>query len=295
MFAPMPRPPPVTRATPSIAAPRAQSSTSDLLQRLRVLERRQVAGILPERPRANRAAHDLRRARLRQRGDPEDALGLERLAEHVRDRARDARVVGLLARHRDAEDPGDLALHLVRDADRGRLGDDPAADRRRLELGRPDALAGDVQRVVGAPVQVPVAVLVDRGPVAVRPHAGEAPPVRLEIALVVAPEAARHPRPRPAADELADLAAQRVPLPIDDVHVQAERREAERDRLDRLGDHRRQEARADLGAAGDVHDRRARRRPRGRRASGTDPGSTARPSCRSPAATRGRPPARPSG
>ena len=45
------------------------------------------------------------------------------------------------------------------------------ADRGRLELGRPDPLAGDVERVVGAPVQEPVAVLVDRGPVAVHPDA----------------------------------------------------------------------------------------------------------------------------
>ena len=43
---------------------------------------------------------------------------------------------------------------------------------------------------------------------------------------------------------------------VDDVHVLPERGEAERDRLDRLGDHRRQEAGADLGAAADVHDRR---------------------------------------
>ena len=43
-------------------------------------------------------------------------------------------------------------------------------------------------------MQEPVAVRVDRRPVAVRPHAGEAAPVRLEVALVVAPDAAGHAR-----------------------------------------------------------------------------------------------------
>ena len=145
----------------------------------------------------------------------------------------------------------------MRDAHGGRFGDDATPDRGRLELRRADALAGDVERVVTAPVQVPVAVRVDRRPVAVRPHAGEAAPVRLEVPLVVPPDAARHAGPRAPADELADLAAHRVALPVDDVHVLAERRKPERDGLDRLGDDRRQKARAHLGAAGDVHDRRA--------------------------------------
>ena len=77
-------------------------------------------------------------------------------------------------------------------------------------------------------MQEPVAVLVDGRPVAVRPHAGEAAPVRVEVALRVAPEPARHPGPRPAADELADLAAHRPPVRVDHVHVLAERGEAER-------------------------------------------------------------------
>ena len=38
------------------------------------------------------------------------------------------------------------------------------------------------------------------------PHARDAAPVRLEVALGVAPEAARHAGERLAADELADLA-----------------------------------------------------------------------------------------
>src|SRR5205823_10103662 len=93
---------------------------------------------------------------------------------------------------------------------------------------------------------------------AVRPHAGNSAPVRIEIALAVAPDAARHAGPRPPADELADLAAYGSALLVDDVHVLPERGKAKRDRLDRLRDHGREEARADLGTAADVHDRRPR-------------------------------------
>jgi outer membrane receptor protein involved in Fe transport len=78
--------------------------------------------------------------------------------------------------------------------------------------GRPDPLAGDVERVVGAAVQEPIAVVVDGRPVAVRPDAGEPAPVRLQVALVVPPDPAGHAGPRPLADELADLAAHGLSL-----------------------------------------------------------------------------------
>src|SRR6185437_13810755 len=136
------------------------------------------------------------------------------------------------------------------------FGDAAVTDGRRLELGRTDALAGDVERVVGASVQVPVTVLVDRRPVAVRPDSWKAPPVGVEVTLVVTPDAARHSRPRPFADELADFAAHRRAVRSVDVHVLTELRKAKRDRLDRLGDARREKPGADLGAAGAVHDRR---------------------------------------
>src|SRR3954468_11068977 len=86
MFSPMPRPPPVTSALPD-------NGTADLLQAFGVLERGQIAGILAEHARAHGAPDDLRRPRLRQRADPEDALGLERLAEGIGDRGRDQLVV----------------------------------------------------------------------------------------------------------------------------------------------------------------------------------------------------------
>ena len=120
---------------------------------------------------------------------------------------------------------GDLSLHLVRHADRSSLGDGRMPDRGRLELRGPDALARDVQGVVRAAVQEPVAVLVDRRPVAVRPHAREPPPVRLEVALGIAPDPAGHPGPGSLADELADLAAHRTTPVVEHVHVLGERRE----------------------------------------------------------------------
>src|SRR5213075_1515715 len=69
--------------------------------------------------------------------------------------------------------------------------------------------------------------------------------------------AAGHSRPGPAADELADLAADGTPVCVDDIDVLAERGKAQCDRLHRLHDAGREEARADLRAAGDVDDRRA--------------------------------------
>src|ERR671938_1280641 len=78
--APIPRPPPVTSATPSSRS----DDTCDLLQCLGVLERREVARVLPEDARANRAADDLRAPRLRQRADEQDPLRAKRVPQLVR-------------------------------------------------------------------------------------------------------------------------------------------------------------------------------------------------------------------
>ena len=128
-------------------------------------------------------------------------------------------------------------------------------ERRRFELGRADPLPCDVEGVVGTSVQAPVAVLVDRRPVPVRPHAGKTAPVGLEIAGVVAPDPARHSGPGPGADELAHLLPQRGSLGREDVHRLPEGGKAERARLGRRHRSDREEAGADLGAAGDVDDR----------------------------------------
>src|SRR5919198_1583285 len=241
MFAPIPRPPPVTKAS--------GNRSLDCVERLRVLERRYVAGVGSERLRADGTAHDLRRARLRQCVDEEHAVRLERLTELRSDVRRDLLLCRRHVRQQAREDPGRLALHLVRHADGGRLAHGRMPDRGRLELGRPDPLAGDVERVVGTAVQEPEAVLVDRRPVAVHPHAGQPRPVCVEKLLRVAPEATRHARERTAADQLADLARadERPSLVVDDVHRHPERRASHRARLDRARDGGREEARADLG------------------------------------------------
>ena len=132
--------------------------------------------------------------------------GLNALPSSAGDVRGDVRFRRLRARQQAGEDPRRLALDLVRHADRRRLAHGGVPDRGGLELGGADALAGDVQRVVGAAVQEPEAVGVDGGPVAVHPHAGNARPVRLDELVRVAPEAARHAGERLAADELADLA-----------------------------------------------------------------------------------------
>src|SRR6478736_642800 len=181
MFAPIPRPPPVMTATPS------GNGGLDLVERLGILERREVARVGSEGLRADGAPHDLRRARLGQGFDEEDAVRLERLPELGGDVVGDLLLGRLCARQQAAEDPRGLALHVVRDADRRRLAHRRMVDGRRLELRGPDALAGDVHRVVAAPVQKPVALFVDGRPVAVHPDAGYARPVGLDVLVRVAP------------------------------------------------------------------------------------------------------------
>ena len=70
-----------------------------------------------------------------------------------------------------------------------------------------EALAGELDRVVGSPVQVPLTIVGDAGEVAVPPHVGPTRPVRLEVALGVVPQPARHAGPRLRAHQLADRAA----------------------------------------------------------------------------------------
>ena len=85
---------------------------------------------------------------------------------------------------------------------------------------------------------------------------GEPPPIRVEVALVVAPDAARHGGPRLFADELPHLArGDRRSVGAPDVDVHPERGTSERAGLQLRDRQRREEARADLGAARQVDDR----------------------------------------
>ena len=96
-------------------------------------------------------------------------------------------------------------------------------------------------------MEEPVAVLVDRRPVAVRPDSGEPPPVRFEYRSG-SPQIPRHSRPGPLADELADLASHRSTPIVEDVDVLAECRETDRARLGQAHRGHREETRPDLGS-----------------------------------------------
>ena len=100
------------------------------------------------RRRAHRAAQDLGRARLGQRGHPHHARGLERPAHLARDELGQlARQIAIRVRgHHEA--PHRLALGLVGHADGRRLGDRGVGDQHRLDLGRAQPLARHVDRLV---------------------------------------------------------------------------------------------------------------------------------------------------
>ena len=158
----------------------------------------------------------------------------------------------------------------------------------RFDLGRADPLAGDLDRVVRAPEDVPEAVLVDRCPVAVHPDVREARPVRLQVALGVVPEAARHADPRRADDQLADLIAHGPAL-----HRRRHQRRCQAEGRRTRGLERRQdvagdEPAGDLGAARVVDDRQPPAADDVEEPAPRLRDSTARRSSRECAATRGR-------
>src|SRR5688572_25135636 len=229
-----------------------------------ILERREIAELrLAEVGTADDAAEDLRVPRFRQLRDEPDALGLQRLAkvldDRVRDRSRELIRRGV-AGPQDREDHDRLALQLVGDPDGRGLGHRGMRDRGRLDLGGTDALARDLQRVVAAALYVPIALVVDAGPVAVVPDAVSTAPVGVQVAtlvgiVAVVPEAAGHAGPGLPDDELADLAAHGARLVVDDVRVHAGTGAAERAGLDRRPGRAADDAAGDLGPAGVIDDR----------------------------------------
>src|SRR5439155_18023063 len=130
----------------------------------------------------------------------------------------------------DDEAPDRLALELVGNTDRGTLGHGRVVGEGGLDLGGAEPLAGHVHRVVGPAVEEPEPVGVDARPVAVDPDVREPTPVRVEVALRVLPDPARHARPGLLADQLADLADLAGPdglsLTVPDVDVHAQSRPA---------------------------------------------------------------------
>src|SRR4029079_12100556 len=126
---------------------------------------------------------------------------------------------------------------------------------RGLDLRRTDPLARDLERVVGAAADVPVAVGVDHGPVAVDPDAGQAAPVGLDVALAILPEAAGHARLRSPDHQLADLAPERSSFGVHDVGRGADARSADTRRVDRGEQVAPHDPAAHLGPARVVDDR----------------------------------------
>jgi hypothetical protein len=121
---------------------------------------------------AQQAAHDLAGAGLGQLGHDHDRLGLgdrtDLLGHVVAQVLDDARVVvgGVGVRAQDDEGHDGLTGGLVVGADDRGLGDPRVADQRRLDLGRRQAVAGDVHDVVDPAEQPDVALLVLLGAVA---------------------------------------------------------------------------------------------------------------------------------
>src|SRR4029078_5538769 len=145
---------------PRVGEPSYSDGASNVLESLRVLDGGKITGIFPQRRCSYRTPDDLCAPRLRERGDEDDTIRLERSPELRRGRLGSLggeRVAPLVAPSEPAEDPGDLALHLVRSPDGGGFGLRGMGDDGGLDLRRPDALARDVERVVGSAVQEPVA------------------------------------------------------------------------------------------------------------------------------------------
>ena len=127
----------------------------------------------------------------------------------------------------------------------------------RLHLGRSQPLARHLDGVVAPPKDVPQAVVVDGGEVAVHPRARDAVPVGVEVALTVLPEAARHPDPRLADYQLAHRAAHRVAVGVHHVGIHAGHRAAEGAGLERRQEVAAHDAAADFRPARVVDDRLA--------------------------------------
>src|SRR4051812_23218652 len=121
--------------------------------------------------------------------------------------------------------------------------------RGRLDLRRSDTFAGDLERVVAAALDEPVAVLIDHGPVAVDPGAWNSRPVGLDVTVRILPEAARHARQRLSQRQLAHHAAHRISVSVDYVGRGAHAGSAEGRWLDRRHQVAAHDAAADLGAA----------------------------------------------
>src|SRR6185369_13349642 len=136
------------------------------------------------------AAHDLSASRLRERVGETDLIRPGELADFLFDVLEQLRLrarVGRLALFERDEADERLALEIVGFADRGRFRDRRMADEGAFDLGRADAVTRDVEHVVNASDDPVVAVLVLTRAVTGEVNALHLVPVRVEVALIVAP------------------------------------------------------------------------------------------------------------
>src|SRR5581483_2704821 len=206
-------------------------------------------------------AHDLAAARLGKIVGEDDRLRTPELADllgHVL-----SKLLAPLVGRVDAPAQGDvgddrLTRGLVLSADARGLGHVLVVDERRLDLGRRDAVTGDVHHVVDTTQQPEVAVVVDLAAVAREVAALEARPVRLLVALGIAVDASEHPRPRAGQREVAAAPFDLVALLVDHLGTDAGQWEGRRAGLEGGGARqRRDHDAAGLGLPPRVDDRAA--------------------------------------
>ena len=158
------------------------------------------------------------------------------------------RVARLVAGAQDHERGDGLAGRVVGLADDRGLGDRGVRHERGLDLGGGDVVAGDEHDVVDPAEQPVVALGVALGAVAGEVPAREPRPVRLAVALRVAPDPAQHRRPRSGEREVA-TAGDRRPASPSSFTISAPMPGQRERRAARLGDGRARE-RADHDGAG---------------------------------------------
>src|SRR5215467_11936239 len=154
----------------------------DRLERRRILERGKIAELrTPEVTRTSDAAHHFCIPRAWKIVDESYRFRRKRFAERIGDRSPEvfAELLALFfTRPQDDEADDGFALEVVGNGYGSRFFHRAMRDERALIFGRPDALAGDVDRVVRAAMDIPEAIGVDTRPIAMHPDVWEPRPVR---------------------------------------------------------------------------------------------------------------------
>src|SRR5436190_5343302 len=95
-----------------------------------------------------------------------------------------------------------FALQLVWNSNCGCLTHSSMPDENGFHFCRTHSFTGDFNGIVRTSHNVPQPIIIHRGPVAMDPDIGETGPVRLQVAVRVAPKAACHANPGLADDQL---------------------------------------------------------------------------------------------